>query len=264
MRCVMKTIDEIKNVKNQYATADNLITRISIHEKYSTNKKGFGKWIFEQYSLSPNSRILELGCGNGDIWLHNYNLLPNGCQLILTDFSEGMLNAAQKVLTSLDGITFRQVDIQDIPYLNESMDFIIANMMLYHVPDIHKALLEVKRVLKPNGKFYCATYGEHGINQYLQELLSDYGVKKEMNNNFTLQNGAAVLGKHFRIVEKRFYEDALEVTNTDDLIDYMMSLTSLTDIGNISKQELHGILENRKVNGKIHIPKEYGIFICTK
>jgi len=260
----MKATDDIKNVINQYATADNLITRINIHEKYSTNKKGFGMWIFEQYNLFPNAHILELGCGNGGIWLHNYSLLPNGCQLILTDFSEGMLNAARKVLINLDGITFRQVDIQDIPYMNESMDFIIANMMLYHVPDIHKALREIKRVLKPNGKFYCATYGEHGINQYLQELLSDYGVKKEMNNNFTLQNGATVLGEHFRIVEKRFYEDTLEVTNTDDLIDYMMSLTSFTDFKNISRKEIHRILNNRKVNGKIHIPKEYGMFISTK
>jgi SAM-dependent methyltransferase len=35
--------------------------------------------------------------------------------------------------------------------------------MLYHVPDIHIGLSELNMVLKPDGIFYCATYGEHGI-----------------------------------------------------------------------------------------------------
>ncbi|WP_411678333.1 class I SAM-dependent methyltransferase [Caproicibacter sp.] len=251
-------------LKAQYASADKLLTRISLHEKYSTNKKGFGNWIFEQYDLFPNAQILELGCGTGDMWLHQYHSLPGNCRLILSDFSEGMLKTAQKTLENLKGITFSQADIQNIPYQNESMDIVIANMMLYYVPDLHRALSEVHRILKINGKFYCATYGEHGLNQYLQKLLSEYGMVHKMNRNFTLQNGDLILSEHFSTIEKRCYEDALDVTDTDDLLDYMMSLTSMSDCKNISREEICQILEKRKTNGKIHIPKEYGIFISTK
>ena len=72
-------------------------------------------------------------------------------------------------------VSFRQVDIQDIPYPDDSFDVVIANMMLYHVPDLRKGLTEVRRVLKPGGSFYCATTGTHGIAEYVQELLKDYG-----------------------------------------------------------------------------------------
>ncbi len=71
----MKTINQYKVVQNQYKTADNLNTRISIHKKYSTNKLGFNNWIFSHYNISPNIRILELGCGTGDIWKSNLHLL---------------------------------------------------------------------------------------------------------------------------------------------------------------------------------------------
>lgn len=50
------------------------------------------------------------------------------------------------------------IDIQNIPYEDNSFDLVIANMMLYHVPDLPRALAEVGRVLKPEGKLYTATF----------------------------------------------------------------------------------------------------------
>ncbi|MBR5109051.1 MAG: hypothetical protein IK099_02555 [Clostridia bacterium] len=46
-------------VKTQYATADRLNTRISIHSKYSTNKQGFGSWIFSHYQIEAGMRVLD-------------------------------------------------------------------------------------------------------------------------------------------------------------------------------------------------------------
>lgn len=208
--------------------------------------------------------MLELGCGNGIDWKENYKKIPAGASLTLTDFSEGMLEEAKNNVPQTPFLHFQQVNIQDIPFDDKSFDVVIANMMLYHVPDLEKGLTEAARVLKDDGTFYCATYGENGITEYLQELLSDYGVRKELNRRFTLQNGKDILGKFFKSVEKRIYEDALEVTNTEDFIDYMMSLTFMADLKNIQRDEIRRILDGKKVNGKIHIPKEYGMFIARK
>lgn len=41
----MGGINDAAAVKSQYNTSNNLNTRISIHDKYSTNKMGFGNWI---------------------------------------------------------------------------------------------------------------------------------------------------------------------------------------------------------------------------
>ena len=56
-------------VKNQYRSSSNLNTRISIHDKYSTNKMGFSNWIYSNYEIPEGARILELGCGTGSMWV---------------------------------------------------------------------------------------------------------------------------------------------------------------------------------------------------
>lgn len=258
----METIQNSKMVKEQYKDATKLKTRISIHEKYSANKQGFGNWIFEQYNIGENNKILELGCGNGEMWKDHFHKLPPNTFLILSDFSEGMLAEAKNNLPGSEALSFQQIDIQNIPFANNSFDIVIANMMLYHVPDLNKGLSEARRVLKNGGIFYCATYGEHGIIEYIQNLLSDYGVQKNINKVFTLQNGEKILKQHFSSIEKRIYEDHLEVTNTKDLVQYVLSLTSMVNLSEVGKEEIHTILDSKKIDGKIYVPKEYGIFIA--
>ena len=58
-----------KNVVNQqYVTSARLETRISIHEKYSSNTQPFGEWIGSHYHLTQCEQVLELGCGSGSMW----------------------------------------------------------------------------------------------------------------------------------------------------------------------------------------------------
>ena len=59
----MNKINNTSVVKQQYANANNLNTRISIHDKYSTNKMGFGSWIMSNYRIDEKMKVLELGCG---------------------------------------------------------------------------------------------------------------------------------------------------------------------------------------------------------
>lgn len=47
----MESSNRHEVVQQQYKTTDNLNTRISIHTKYSTNKEGFGNWIFSHYDI---------------------------------------------------------------------------------------------------------------------------------------------------------------------------------------------------------------------
>lgn len=77
-------------------TASNLNTRISIYEKYSTNKFGFGNWLFSHYNFSSTKRILELGCGAGDMWKSKLHLLDKSVELILTDFLENIVSITKK------------------------------------------------------------------------------------------------------------------------------------------------------------------------
>lgn len=258
------SVNQNETIKEQYKTADNLNTRISIHGKYSVNKLGFGNWIFSHYDIGPGMKILELGCGTGSMWQSHIQALDTGIKLILTDISEGMLSSAKSFLGERSNVLYNVADIENIPYGNGMFDRVIANMMLYHVPDLEKGLSEVRRTLSDEGIFYCATYGENGIIPYIAGLLKEYGVKGKTNTNFTLQNGYGILKKHFANIEKCNYEDSLGVTNLEDIIDYIYSLGNMIGMAAVDRETFRSVLSREMVNGVLHIPKEYGMFICRK
>ena len=255
-------INDAATVKKQYATSTNLNKRISIHDKYSTNRQGFGNWIVSQYRIEPGMRVLELGCGTGSMWKGRSELIGLCSKLVLSDFSEGMLETAKQNVGTYENLEYRVIDIQNIPYEDVAFDIVIANMMLYHVPDLDRGLREVRRVLKPGGTFYTATYGEHGIVEYVAGLLSSLGVEDRTNKVFTLQNGAQWLGRFFNEVRRTDYEDSLAVTDVNDLTDYIFSLTGMISLNGALKGDVREILRQNMQNGVLLVPKEYGLFIA--
>lgn len=258
----MNELSSTATVKKQYASSGNLDTRISIHAKYSTNKTGFGNWIMDRYTIENGMKVLELGCGTGSMWTGQDRLIRKCGSLVLSDLSPGMLETAGSAIGERPNVRYMVIDIQDIPFEADSFDIVIANMMLYHVPDLPRALAEVRRVLKAGGTFYCATYGEHGIIEYLSSLLKDYGVRDTVNRNFTLQNGAALLGQTFRHVEMAQYPDSLAVTDLDDMVSYIYSLSGMTALGCVPREEIKAILSRHTSGGVLMVPKEYGLFIA--
>lgn len=257
----MSALNNASAVKAQYASAEKLRTRISIHEKYSTNKQGFGSWIAEHYPISEGMSVLELGCGTGEIWLHQSDMIRKCAKIILTDFSKGMLAKAKETLKQYPKIEYALVDMQDIPYANKSFDLVIANMVLYHVPDIQRGIAESRRVLRDGGIFCCATYGEQGIMEYLSGLFKDYGSRNNANHTFTLQNGEAQLKKHFAEVVRYDYKDSLKVTDVNDLVDFINSLEGLSQLRTLPRETMMEVLQKAAVNGVLHVPKDYGMFL---
>ena len=257
----MNSMNKKEVVENQYKDTSKLDIRIMIHKKYSSNKMGFGNWISSNYNIKSNMNVLELGCGTGDMWKENLKIL-NSAKLILTDFSEAMVEKAKETLNENENISYNVVNIEDIPYSNNAFDRVIANMMLYHVPNISKALSEVTRVLKDDGYFYCATYGENTILSTIAKLL-DVETPKD-NPIFTLQNGHDILKPYFQEIKRLDYIDSLEITNIDDLINYIESLDGLHSITQMNRSTMKEIFISKMKNGILTIPKEYGMFICKK
>ena len=255
-------VNDCETVKKQYHTAEKLNTRISIHSKYSTNKQGFGNWITSHYQIRDGISLLELGCGTGEMWVDRDEIIRRCSRFVLSDFSEGMLDKAKAALCSQAGIEYRVIDIQDIPFADQTFDVVIANMMLYHVPDLQKGLREVKRVLKQGGTFYCATYGEKGMMEYIYSLFPGNPARNRVNDNFTLQNGEKKLRTVFSEVRRLLYEDSLEVTHVEDMVDYIYSLTGMSDLQKLPRSEIQSVLVQNMQDGVLHVPKEYGMFIA--
>ena len=139
---------------------------------------------------------------------------------------------------------------------------VIANSMLYHVPDINKGISEVRRVLKADGAFYTTTLGENNFTDRLAEWFELGGESFKPNHNFTMQNGSGLLKSAFAEVETRFYEDSLHITDIEDLVDYLCSLASFKAILDVPVQRITEILREHAADGAIDLPKEYGMLIA--
>lgn len=273
----MNTGPEIKSVlKEQYKSSANLNARIALHQRFSTNPRGWQPWYMDQLDLPETCHILELGCGPGTLWKASLPQVKEGWRLTLTDFSPGMARDASTINDPLGRFCFASVDAQQIPFPDESFDVVLANHMLYHVPDKARVLSEIRRVLQPGGRLFAATNGKNHMTELftLEDQLSRHLSKNESippremwSLSFSLENGEAMLREHFRSVALRRYEDGLRVTEAQPLVDYVLSMlnhfTSQVDQPAVEEfgREIEAEIEH---SGAIHITKDTGLFIAEK
>jgi ubiquinone/menaquinone biosynthesis C-methylase UbiE len=260
-----KLSDQEFLLTDQYKDASNLDARIQLHRRFSTNKYGWLRWVFDQFDLPLACRILDLGCGPANLWGENLDRIPAGWEITLTDFSPGMVEQAQENLRdSGRPFTFDAVDAQTIPYDDASFDVVIANHMLYHVPDRAKALAEMRRVLRPGGKLYTSTVGETHTRE-LFEMIGRFdpeGKFKHVVPSFTLENGAAQLAPWFSKTTLHRYEDDLEITKAEPLVAYVMSMIEARSV--FTDDRLAALItyveQEIAAHGRIHITKDSGLF----
>ena len=265
MRIGKVKMNNPKDVNSMYIKNDSLSTRVNLHEKYSVNKYGWKNWVFDQYTMRENISILEFGCGTGISWTGKDEQIPENVHILLTDISPLMIEKAKANLGSNKNFSFQVMDIQNMQSMDKRYDIIIANHLLYHVPDIEKALSEIDGILKDDGIFYSTTIGF----EHLKELENIYKlfegkVKFSYSGNltFTLDNGKEILSNYFRTIDLKRYEDSLEITNVNDLMDYILSYN---DVPKGVCAEITNYLERLILEKKvIKIKKDSGMFICRK
>ena len=115
-------------------------------------RKNFLEWS----GIQPGMRVLELGCADGVSTFESglADLVGEKGRVISIDPSMGMIFRANKRKEQLQTswVTFQQAKAEQLPFDNASFDAVIAFNSL-HFMDLPIALMEIKRVLKPNGFF---------------------------------------------------------------------------------------------------------------
>jgi ubiquinone/menaquinone biosynthesis C-methylase UbiE len=254
---------------DQYKDSSNLDARLAIHMRFSTNEYGWFNWVFDTLlKLPTGAKILELGCGPAYMWKECSNRIPTGWDITLSDLSSGMVDAAwRNLVVTGRAFQFKEIDAQSIPFNDETFDAVVANFMLYHVPDRPKALGEIKRVLKPAGKLIAATVGEHHMQEMMEKLRQVHVSKtwESYTNPFTLQSGLGQLQSVFPTVTLSRYEDSLNVTEVEPIMAYIRSSMRATELSEDELARVRVNLENElKEKGKIFIRKDSGLFEAIK
>jgi ubiquinone/menaquinone biosynthesis C-methylase UbiE len=262
-------LSDRRYVTEQYRNADKFDVRITLHRRFSTNPYGWLRWVFDQLHLPPQCRILELGSGPGDLWLENLDRIPEGWELTLSDYSTGMAAQARRNLAHQSyPFKFMTIDAQAIPYKNKTFDAVIADHMLYHVPEKSRAFSEIHRILKAGGRFYASTIGQGNLRE-LADLLSKFDDNLSAwgwhsPDTFLLENGAAQLAKRFTQVDLRRYADSLIVTEAAPLVDYLLSSRIETAVENREKFVKFVERELEDCGGAFHVTKDSGLFEAVR
>lgn len=256
------------DVVNQYKNSTNINIRISLHEKYSVNPLTWYEWLYGFYHIQSHTKVLEIGCGNGQLWVLNKALIPNSCYITVSDISPGMVIDAKSNLKDINNIHFDCFDCHHIPYDDNNFDIVIANHVMFYLKDIHLVLKEIKRVLKPNGYFYCSTYGQNHMKE-ITTLVKEYDSRITLSHInlyeiFGLENGLEILKKEFENVKLEMYNDYLLVDNIDDIANYILSCHGnqaeyLSKNYDTFKKYLEIKIEGTR---PLKITKEAGVFIC--
>ncbi|MBW8011924.1 MAG: class I SAM-dependent methyltransferase [Chloroflexi bacterium] len=253
---------------DQYRDSSNLDARITLHERFSINPYGWQRWVYDQLEVPPNGRILEIGCGPGNLWQENQDRLREDWIFVLSDLSSGMLQKAKSNLQTSQ-YQFCAADIQNLPFPADNFDVVIANHMLYHIPDRVQALGEIHRVIKPGSLLYAATNGDTHLQELDQLIhqIDPYLIQNNWTSGFSLENGAQQLQELFHNVELSLFQDGLVVNEIEPLVAYIASMNFTSDQKlsadqrNALSEYINDVLAK---DGLIHITKSPGMFIAEK
>lgn len=253
----------------QYRDDSNLNARLEVHRRFSTNPQGWHSWVFDRVreSLSgERARILEVGCGPGTLWRENLCRVPANWSVVLSDFSPGMLDAASASLGD-PRFAFERFDVQSIPRESASFDAVIANHMLYHVPDRDRALAELRRVLGPGGALFAATNGSGALRE-LNALVVRFAPRArrhdtEFADRFGLETGEAQLARHFDGVRLVRYRDALRITETEPLLAFIRASWNADEVTGAPEEAMRAHVDECIArDGAFSITKSAGLFIA--
>ena len=222
--------DPVKLQRDQYRDASNLDARASLHARFSTRQgPGWFPWAFSQLEGLPrDARVLEVGGGPGWLWVEVAQDVPPDWTVFLSDLSAGMVYEAGAAAAALGPRAARlRIDARALPFPDASFDALLANHMLYHVPDRPRAIAELRRALKPEGRLLAATNGPGHLRE-LAELVRDASGRREGWEGhplaFSLKDGAEQLSAAFSRIELKRYEDDLRVTDADAIAAYIASV----------------------------------------
>jgi ubiquinone/menaquinone biosynthesis C-methylase UbiE len=261
----MPNISDPEYVSEQYQDESNLNARIQLHHRFSTNKYGWHRWVFDQLNLSPDSHILELGGGTGLLWLENLNRVPAGWDITLSDLSPGMVQEAQRNLChSQRHFDFGVIDAQAISLEDDIFDAVIANHVLYHVPDRTKAFSEIRRVLRPGGRFYASTIGRAHLRE-LDELVHTFDPSWDpwgggLTDSFLLENGLDQLSEWFSRATLHRYEDDLVITEARPLVAYVLSGAAESAVTGRELEFSEFVEQELALHDTIYVTKDSGMF----
>ena len=138
-------------------------------EAFQRDAMEVSRWMIEAADLQPGHTVLELAAGPGDTGLMAAELVRPGGTAIITDNSEGMLEAARARAKEVGAtnVEIRPMEAEWIDLPTASVDAVICRWGYMLLADPETALRETRRVLRPGGRVALAAWAGPEDNPWL-------------------------------------------------------------------------------------------------
>lgn len=132
--------------------------------------RAWRKDVMRRMDVKEGKKALDVCTGTGDWALSLASKVGDRGEVIGLDFSENMLQVAEQKLIDEqhDHVSFVHGDAMDLPYEDQSFDYVTIGFGLRNVPDYERVLQEMYRVLKPGGIAVCLETSQPTLIGYRQ------------------------------------------------------------------------------------------------
>lgn len=151
---------------------------------------------FKEFAAMAAGKILDFGCGNGDLveYLRNQSLDAEGIELDNGRAKEVMKPGAR------DHVRFYGGSVP-LPYADAAFDSIVSTEVIEHVPGIAEYVPEFARVLRPSGRLLVTTPDITSIpSSFLANCVPWHLLESTHVNFFTPLSVATLFASHFRLL----------------------------------------------------------------
>lgn len=127
----------------------------------------------ELAQIKPGDRVLDVGCGTGDLTMAAKALAGPSGEVYGTDAAPEMIDIARrKAARAGVDVTFQIDLIENITFPDNQFDVVLSSLMMHHLPDDLKreGLAEIYRVLKPGGWILIVDMESSSSGSVIQRL----------------------------------------------------------------------------------------------
>ncbi len=211
--------------REQYKSDNNLSARQRVHQEFSTGTKNWAEWLWGLANLRRGQRVLDAGCGNGQLWAEAFPTDVPQLDVTLLDLSRGMLQTAARNIEPIAAARGIEASAMRLPFPARYFDRVFANHMLYHVPNPAQAIAEFARVLKPSGTLIVALNGHNHMRELWDLVDTAFNWTRPVSSAklFPPKDAIPILRRHFSSVEDIPFDSNLHATSAELLWQYASS-----------------------------------------
>ena len=143
---------------------------------FSESNQAFVDRVLSEFKSPQNGRLIDLGCGPGDICLRLAHALPNW-HILGVDAGKNMLATAQQYAQTagLDQrIEYRQTYLPDESLPQQHFDLVVSNSLLHHMPDPATLWQTVTQLAKPGAWVQVMDLARPADDQQARTLVDIY------------------------------------------------------------------------------------------